>query len=387
MSSFFIKPKYFFGEKALFETKNDLLNKHYKKALVLYGGGSIKKNGSYDDLVKLLNEIKLPFVEFGGIEPNPKAKTVDKAVAFARDNKIDVIFAIGGGSVVDSSKVIGALTSNTNIKSTWDYCLDTSQCVKPSVDIVAIITLAGTASENNAGSVITNEETNEKLGAFTPSAIPTLTVLDPTYTYTVSKWQTASGIFDCFSHLMEQYLGSETFGWTKNFLFAEIKTLITYAKKAVDEPTNYEARANVLFTTTMALNPLADFNCKTDWAVHTVEHAFSGKWDVTHGAGLAFVTPTYLKLRSKKDPWFKEKVVTLGKEVFGVQTFEQTIQFLVDFIKSIYLPTKWTDFQEIKEITAKDAEFLADHSFKFNYAPHLDRAFYKEVVDELVKLR
>lgn len=395
MSVLKLIPKYFFGEKAIFEAKQDLLNQNYSKALILYGGGSTKRNGSFDDLVKLLNEINLPFVEFGGIEPNPKVSTVQKCVDFARSNKVDVVFAIGGGSVIDASKVIGVLINNLSYDDAWQYCIDVSRVSKgdsskitnPSVDIVSIITLAGTASENNGGSVITNDLTNEKLGGVSnPTAIPKFVIEDPTYTYSVSKWQTASGIFDCFSHLLEQYLGTTTFEWTQNYLFANLKTLVEYAKIAVDDPTNYEARANILWTTSMALNGIATFNSNNDWAVHTIEHSFSGRWDVTHGAGLAFITPTYLKLRSQKELWFRQKLEVLGKEVFNANCVHKTIEAIVKFIKSIYLPVKWTDFSEIKEINSDDVKFLADHSVQFNFAPHIDRTFYQQVINELVKL-
>ncbi|RXY96100.1 iron-containing alcohol dehydrogenase [Malacoplasma penetrans] len=388
MSSVFLKSKYFFGKGAIFEAKDELASKKYKKALILYGGGSVKTNGSFNDLITLLKEINLRYVEFGGIEPNPKTDTVYKAILFARENKVDVIFAIGGGSVIDSSKVIGALTANPHLNDVWEYCLDTSKLVNPSIDIIAITTLAGTASENNSGSVISNSKTNEKYGVFTPSAVPVCAIEDPTYTFTVNKWQTASGIFDCFSHLTEQYLGTGTFGWTKNYLFANLKTLLKYAKTAVDDPTNYEARSNVLWTTTMALTQLAYFQCEsTDWAVHTIEHSFSGRWDITHGAGLAFVTPTYWKLRSEKDSWFKDKIVEFGKEIFGVNGFDATIEYLVNWIKSIYLPTNWSQFSEIKEITEKDIDFLVEHSFKFNFAPHISKDFFRKVITELAKIK
>lgn len=385
MSSINLKPKYFFGKEAIFEAKEDIKNKAYKKALILYGGGSVKSNGSYNDLIKLLTDIKLEYVEFSGIEPNPKNTTVDKCISFAKENKVDVIFAIGGGSVVDASKVIGVLTTNDTYKNCWEYCLDQSKITKPSIDIVAIITLAGTASENNAGSVITNIETNEKLGVFTPSAIPVISIENPIYTFSVNKWQTASGIFDCFSHLMEQYFGKETFEWTKNYIFGNMKTLVKFAKKAIDNPNDYEARSNVLWTTSMALNGFAGFDSDGDWTVHTIEHAFSGLWDVTHGAGLAFVTPTYLKIKSQKEPWFKEKVVEFGKNIFNSNTFEETILSLKNFIKSIYLPTKWTEFNEIKTITSDDIRSLVEHSLKFNYSPS-DKNLIEEVINELSKL-
>ena len=185
------------------------------------------------------------------------------------------------------------------------------------------------------------------------------------YETTVNAWQTASGIFDCFSHLLEQYFGKSTFDWTKEFIFANLRVLINYAKTVILRPLHFEARANIFWTTTMALNGLASFKCETDWTVHTIEHAISGLWDVTHGAGLAFVTPSYLEIRSNQEQWFKDKVIQLGRNVFKTQTLESTIDFLVNFIKSINLPTRWSEFDEISKFDENDAVFLLNHCCKF----------------------
>ncbi|MCF0218014.1 MAG: iron-containing alcohol dehydrogenase [Malacoplasma sp.] len=387
MSNLYLRPNYFFGKTAMHDAIKAIKNQKYTKALILYGGGSVKKNGSYNDLVYVLNLINLPFVEFSGIEPNPHCDTVDKCVEFARLAKIDVIFAIGGGSVIDASKVIGVLINNPHYKDCWQYCLDQSSATNDSVDIVSIITLAGTASENNCGSVITNPELKEKKGGiFNVSATPKIAIENPIYTYSVNKWQTASGIFDCFSHLMEQYFGYKTFDWTKNYLFANMKTLVKWAKIAVDEPNNYEARANVLWTTSMALNGIGSFECETDWSVHTIEHAFSGLWDITHGAGLAFVTPTYLILKGDEQSWFKQKVVEMGINVFNTNDFDSTINALLEFIKSIYLPTKWTEFKEITKFESEEINFLVQHANKFNKSIS-SPVFIKKVIEELANLK
>lgn len=384
MVKFNLNTKYIFGKNAIFSLSDELKNSKYKNALILYGKGSVKKNGILDQLINVLKGINLNFYEFDGIEPNPRDTTIDKCVQYCRENNIDIIFALGGGSVVDASKVIGILTTNTNYAKCWDYVLDQSQVKNPSIDIVSIITLAGTGSENNGGSVITNETLNEKKGVFTPSATPIIAIEDPSYTFTVNAWQTASGIFDCFSHLLEQYFGKSTFAWTKEYIFANLRVLLNYAKTVVLRPDHYDARANILWTTSMALNGLASFNCDTDWNVHTIEHALSGLWDVTHGAGLAFVTPTYIKVRSEKEKWFKDKVIELGRNVFKTQTFETTVAFLENFIKSINLPTRWTEFKEITKFDDVDAEFLINHATKFGDNNLKD--VYREVIYRLKEL-
>ena len=218
----------------------------------------------------------------------------------------------------------------------------------------------------------------KKKGVQTPSAVPIITVEDPSYTFTVNAWQTASGIFDCFSHLLEQYFTKSLFTWTKEYIFANLRVLINYAKTVVLRPDHYDARANILWTTSMSLNGLATFNSDSDWTVHVIEHAFSGLWDITHGAGLALITPTYLKVRSDKEKWFKDKVIELGRNVFKTETFEATISYLVQFIKSINLPTKWTDFKEIEKFESEEAEFLINHSTKFG-DPELAE-IYRDVI-------
>lgn len=369
MESLKINTKYLFGKKAIFGLEKESLNLKYQKALILTGSSSYKENGSFDDLQKIIKKLKLPFVHFLGIEPNPKTITLDRCVDFALENDIDLIFALGGGSVVDAAKVIATVMRNKHAyENCWDYVLDSSKATKKPVNIISIITLAGTGSENNGTSVISNSAKWEKKSVYNQLATPIISVQDPSYTFTVNAWQTASGIFDCFSHLLEQYFGKSTFDWTKEFIFANLRVLINYAKMVILRPLHFEARANIFWTTTMALNGLASFKCETDWSVHTIEHAISGLWDVTHGAGLAFVTPTYLEIRSKKEQWFKDKVIQLGRNVFKTQTLESTIEFLVEFIKSINLPTKWSEFDKIEKFDEKDASFLLNHSCRFGDA-------------------
>lgn len=381
MKSFSLKTKYLFGKNAIFALENELKTKSYKKALILYGQGSVKKNGILNQLQTVLKNVNLDFLEFDGIEPNPRSKTIDRCISFCKENDVDLIFALGGGSVIDAAKVIGILTTNNEYNSCWEYVLDQTKVKNNSIDIISIITLAGTGSENNAGSVITNEELNEKKAVMTPSATPIIAVEDPSYTFTVNPWQTASGIFDTFSHLLEQYFGKSTFEWTKEYIFANLRILINYAKTVILRPNHYDARSNILWTTSMSLNGLASFNCDSDWNVHTIEHAFSGLWDITHGAGLAFITPTYIEVRSQTEKWFKDKVIELGRNVFKTQTFEATTKFLVNFIKSINLPTRWSEFDQISNFDDNDAEFLISHSIKYGDANLKD--VYREVIYRL----
>lgn len=384
MNYFNLKPRYYFGEGAIKGLSIEFKKRQFKKALILYGKGSIKKNGAYDDVVNQLKEANIEFVEFSGIEPNPRLETIERAIDFTIGNEVDLIIAVGGGSVVDASKVIAALAKNRNrYSSAWEYVTNPKQLQQLPIPIISIITLAGTASENNGGSVITNWEKKLKVGVSQEYAIPYVAIEDPTYTYTVNAWQTASGIFDCFSHLLEQYFGQNTFEWTKEIIFANLRVLLKFAKHAIDNPSNFISRANILWTTSMALNGTTSFASDSDWNVHKIEHAFSAIWDITHGAGLAFITPTYLEVRSEKEEWFKNKVITLGREVFKVKTFEETILFLKDFINVIGLPLNWSQFDEIKEFNDEDVNSLVDHAITFG--DKSNKELYLETIKRLQK--
>lgn len=330
--------------------------------MILSGKSSIFKNGIYDQITNILNSVGVEFVVFSGIEPNPRDTTLDKAIELGRYENVDLIIAAGGGSVIDASKVIATLITNTNYDNSWDYVKDNSNITNKPVPIISIITLAGTASENNSGSVITNEALKEKCSVLSVYATPYVAIEDPRYTFTVNKWQTASGIFDCFSHLLEQYFGEQTFDWTKEMIFANMRVLLKNSLKCLHEPSNFLARANVLWTTSMSLNGITSFSSDSDWSVHVIEHAFSGLWDITHGAGLALITPVYMKIRGEKEEWFKNKVIELGKEVFKTTSFDSTITFIEDFIKCIGLPSKWNEFEEIKKFDDEDALHLLTHT-------------------------
>ena len=403
ISKFQLTPKYYFGKNALSNLAYEIKKGNYKNILILYGGGSIKKEDKIDlvsnrktsifNIVKSeLNSIKnINVFEFSGIEPNPKNTTLDKAIELCRKEDIDLIIAVGGGSVIDSSKVLAMVSKNESIKSSWDYTVNnydiqlqkTRDFNKP-IDIFSIITLAGTASENNAYSVITNEQTCEKIGVHSPEAIPKVVFEDPTFTYTLSKWQMSSGIFDCFSHLLEQYYGKNTFLWTEEIIFANIRTLIKSSLRAIENMQDYDSRSNILWTSSMSLNGITTFNTvESDWNVHFIEHSISARWDVTHGAGLALITPTYIKIRCEKEKWFKEKTLKLAKQVFGIKTIDEFIERLTKFIKILELPLKFTDFIEINEISNDDIDFIINHTMK--NSGYLDRELFELIINSIPK--
>lgn len=377
-----LKPTYFLGKGCVSELSNILNNSNYKNVLILYGGSSIKKNGVYDEVMNVLKGCKnINIFEFNGIEPNPRHTTINKAADYCRQNKIDLILAVGGGSVIDASKVIGVVATNKNISDSWDYVNDSSIATNDSIDIFSVLTLAGTGSENNSGSVVTNLEKQEKRPVFTPSGIPKNVFLDPTYTNSLPIWQLSSGIFDCFSHLLEQYYGRNSFFWTEQIIIANMKTLVHATRKLYTNDINdYSARENLMWTTSMSLNGTTSFNTETDWNVHAIEHSFSAKWDVTHGAGLALITPTYIKIRCEED-WFKQKTLNLAKQIFDCSTIDQFIIQLTDFIKLLKLPIHYKDFKEIDNISNDDIEFLVEHTLK--YGSSISKELIQKIINAL----
>lgn len=384
INNYNLETKYIFGEGAIESIEKIINELKSKNILILYGYSSIKKNGILNLIYDKLNKIKnINCYEFNGIEPNPKHDTINKAIEYCRKNKIDLILAVGGGSVIDAAKVIGVLTSNKDIKCSWDY-VKNGIAKNPSIPIVSILTIAGTGSENNAGSVISNNKLKMKLPVFSQSAIPKYAILDPTFTNSLSKWQLASGIFDCFSHLLEQYYGKNTFEWTKNIIIANIKTLLKSAKTIFENDLyDYDARANLMWTASMSLNSTTSFNSETDWNVHAIEHGLSALWDITHGAGLALLTPTYIKYRSEKEKWFKEKTILLSKEIFNNPDINYFYEKLLEFIRMLGLPRKFTDFEEIKSINNRDINFIVDHAIKQGIT--IDPLYVEQILKQIDK--
>lgn len=364
MTNFKLKPRYYFGVGALDNLGKEVASAKYKKVLILYGGGSIKKNGVYDSIVKQLTDLNVPFTEFSGIEPNPRDTTIYKAAQFCNTNKVDLILATGGGSVIDASKVIATLANNLYIKETWDYVTNKETAKNLPIDIFSIITLAGTGSENNAGSVITNEKLTRKAGVYSPLAIPKVVFEDASYTLTLSNWQMSSGMFDCLSHLLEQYYDKKIFLWSEQIIIANMKTLLKSMDLYLKDPKNIVARENILWTTSMSLNGMTAFNSTGgDWNVHILEHALTAKYDITHGAGLALLTPYYINYRCQHEDWFKQKTIALAEELFSVNTVESFLKCLNQIIDKLGLPKTYSEFPEIKHINGdQDFQWLANHA-------------------------
>lgn len=267
------------------------LKKYGKRVLLVYGGGSIKRTGLYEKIQSLLKEFEI--YELSGIEPNPKLSSVRKGVALCKEHKIDVVLAVGGGSCIDASKHIacGAFYEG----DPWDLVLDRSK-VTGALPIAVVLTICATGSEMNSGAVISNEETNEKLEINTPLLYPALSICDPTYLYTLPAKQTAAGTVDIMSHVFEQYFQPNDGAYlTDRLAEAVLKTCVHYGPIALKEPENYEARSNLMWSSTVGLNHLLTVGKGGAWSVHPMEHELSAFYDITHGVGLAILTPAWMR--------------------------------------------------------------------------------------------
>ncbi|PKM93670.1 MAG: NADH-dependent alcohol dehydrogenase [Firmicutes bacterium HGW-Firmicutes-1] len=287
-----IPTKIFFG-KGQISYLPQQIKLYGSKILLVYGGGSIKRNGLYQNVINLLKENELPFWELSGVDPNPRIGSVEKGIQICKDQNIDFILAVGGGSIIDCSKVIAAGVYYNG--SPWDIVQDPSKITKI-LPIASILTLAAAGSEMDANAVITNLETEEKLGTGHKDMNPKFSILDPTYTFTVPPNQTAAGTADIMSHIFEVYFSATKEAYLQNRMAeALLKTCIKYGKLAIDEPENYEARSNLMWASSLAINGLLSYGKETEWSVHAMEHELSAFYDITHGVGLAILTPHWMK--------------------------------------------------------------------------------------------
>lgn len=292
-----------------------------KKVLVVYGGGSIKKNGLYNELMTVLREIGMEIHEFSGVEPNPRISTARKGAAICKEKDIDVILAVGGGSVIDCTKLIACAAKYDG--DAWDFV---TRKAKPTdaLPFGTVLTLAATGSEMNAGSVITNEETQEKYGWGSPFNFPKFSILDPTYTLSVPKDQTIYGIVDMMSHIFEQYFNEATNTPIQDEMCEGVlRAIIEAAPKLVEDLDNYELRKTILLAGTLGLNGFLRLGYQGDWATHEIEHAVSAVYDIPHAGGLAILFPHWMRYNVHVNP---NRFAKFAKNVFGVNPEGKTTE-------------------------------------------------------------
>ena len=311
-----------------------------KRVLLTYGGGSIKKLGLYDRVKELLKGFEI--VELSGIQPNPKYDpSVLEGVRLCKEQQIDVILAVGGGSVLDCSKAIAAGACYDG--DPWDL-ITYKVKAQAALPIVDILTLAATGSEYDCGGVISRTETNDKIGYMDPLLFPVCSILDPQYTFTVSKKQTAAGCADAMNHTIEQYFCADSTLLNDGFCESMLKSLMVNARKCLDNPEDYTARAEMMLCCTYGCNGILSLgNSPSGWPCHGIEHALSAYYDITHGEGLAIITPRWMKhILNEKT---LDRFVKYGINVFGIdaslpkqEIAEKAIDATYKFFESINIP-------------------------------------------------
>ena len=346
--------KIYFGKKSLENLEAELKN-YGKNVLLVYGKNSIKQIGLYDEVMKTLKRCGKNVVELAGINANPRYSQVLEGARLVRENDVDLILAVGGGSVIDCSKAISvsAYAKGDPWKRYW---IDFEPVDNKLVPVGAILTMTGTASEMNGGSVITNEDEKIKTGrVFDASVYPKFSILNPEYTYSVPERQMVSGIFDIFSHLMEQYFSGDDDNTTDYVIEGVIKSLIKSARAAKKDPRNYEARSNIMWCATLGLNTVTGVSKTQDWEVHMIEHQLGAYTDGPHGLGLAVISVPYYRYIYK---YGLDKFVRYAENVWGVDATGKTkeevalqgIDKLAEFIKEMGIPTTLRELGATEEM-------------------------------------
>jgi NADP-dependent alcohol dehydrogenase len=323
------------------------------KVLLVYGGGSIKTNGIYDQVIQALNDVEV--VEFSGIPANPEYEILLDALKIIKEEKITYMLAVGGGSVIDGVKFLSSAALYTG-DTPWDI-LKNSIRTEKGLPFGTVLTLPATGSEMNSGSVITRKETQEKLSMGGPGLFPEFSILDPQVVQSIPERQLANGITDAFTHVLEQYMTYPIEAFLQD-RFAEsiLQTLIEIAPRVMKNPADYEAAANFMWSCTMALNGLIQKGVPTDWAVHAIGHELTALFGIDHARTLAVIVPSHYHYNFEAK---KEKLAQYGKRVWNIQSGSTeeiataAIEKTVDFFHSLGIDTKLGDYTEAYEGTAE----------------------------------
>ena len=316
-----------------------------KKVLLVYGGGSIKRAGIYDTAMSILKETGLQVFELSGVEPNPKIESVRKGVDICKKEDIDMVLAIGGGSVIDCAKVVAAGACYD--KDPWDLVIAPYR-IKKALPIYSVLTLAATGSEMDKFAVISDMSKNEKWGTASEYLKPKMSILDPEYTFSVSKKQTAAGTADMISHTFENYFTNvEHADVQARFAEGLLKTFFHYGPIALEHPDNYDARANLMWAASMAINGLIENGAEVAWCVHPMEHELSAFYDITHGEGLAILTPHWMDFALNEKT--AKKFAEYGRNVWEIlidndmEAAKSAIAATRNFFQKMGLPQTLTE--------------------------------------------
>ena len=346
--------KVYFGESAAKDAFAAEFGKFGKTVMLAYGGGSIKKTGIYDEMKQLLQDAGKEIVDFSGIMPNPTYAKVQEGAALVREKKVDFILAVGGGSVIDCCKVISAQAAYD--EDIWDMEYKKGKFPSDGIPMGAVVTASGTGAEMNAGAVITCEDKKWKGPIFGTAAA--FAVLNPAYTMSVPKMQVLSGAFDTLSHAMETYLGaSDSDNVSDDVALAVMRNTVVNMRRVLADAEDVQARGNLMWDSAMAENGILKVGRVTDFQAHQIEHQLGAYTDCNHGQGLAVIQPVYYR-HIVKDA--NEKFTRFAKTVFGVDTAEQGVEALEEFVKECGLPTKLGQLQSKVEITDEILREVAD---------------------------
>ena len=364
--------KVLFGKGIAKDQLASALKPYGNKIMLAYGGGSIKNNGIYDEIVGILKDGGKEVIDFSGIMSNPTYTKVQEGAKIARENNVDFILAVGGGSVIDCCKIISVQSKTSD--DIWDMEFNKGKFPTDSIPVGAVVTASGTGAEMNAGAVITNEDLKIKTGVF--GLAPCFAVLDPEYTMTVPKSQVISGAFDTLSHAMETYFGqSDTNNVSDDIAEAVMKNTICNMKTIISDINNYTARSNLMWDSAMAENGILKLGRKTAFQAHQIEHQLGAYTDCNHGQGLAVIHPVLYRHLCDKSP---EKFARFAKNVWHISADGKSgrelalagIDELENFIKECGLPTHLTDLYSKIELTDDVLKEIADSTniIKTGYA-------------------
>lgn len=338
------------------------------KVLLVYGGGSIKRAGIYDRALEILQEAGLTVLELSGVEPNPRIESVRKGVEICKKEKIDMILSIGGGSVIDCGKVIAAGACSE--EDPWELVLHPEK-IKAALPLYCVLTLAATGSEMDGAAVISDLEKQEKWVTASESMKPVMAVMDPEYTFSVSRKQTAAGTADIISHIFENYFTNvKAADVQARFAEGLLKTCFHYGPVALKNPEDYDARANLMWASSMAINGLIQYGAEVAWCVHPMEHELSAFYDITHGEGLAILTPHWMEFALNENT--ADKFADYGRNVWGIQAEDnmeisrEAIRRTKEFFKEMSLPATLTEVginRTYFDIMAEKAEAGCQGSF------------------------
>ena len=346
--------KVYFGAGAVKKHLAQAVSGYGQNVMLAYGGGSVKKNGIYDEVKKILEDAGKKVFDFSGVMSNPTYAKVQEGAGMAKKENIDFILAVGGGSVIDCCKIVAAQAKTE--EDLWEMEMTEHKFPTEVLPMGAIVTASGTGAEMNGGAVITNEEKVIKAGM--AAAAPRFAILDPEYTLSVPRMQVISGAFDTLSHAMETYFGnSDQDNVSDDVALSIMRNTVVNMRRLLKDSNDVQARGNLMWDSAMAENGILKVGRVTDFQAHQMEHQLGAYTDCNHGQGLAVIHPAYYR-HIVKDA--EEKFQRFGKEVFGVDSAQAGVEALADFIKECGLPTKMGELKSKVEITPEILRNVAD---------------------------